>query len=174
MFQASTRTFCTVGLAHPALRHAISVLLIHTALLGSALAACPSVPGRFTGSGAEVTDTQTGLIWARCSANQTTSGADCSGDAGTYTHEQALAYATSQAGWRLPNMKELASLTDRGCQSPTIDATAFPATPSSIYWSSSANTGDPKSAWGVFFGYGYVNFYVRSTSNAVRLVRASP
>jgi hypothetical protein len=147
----------------------------------SAHAACPSWPtaDRFTISGEEVTDTRTGLVWKRCSEGQTLSGSSCTGTATTYTHEQALARAksvntaNSATGWRLPNVKELASLADKGCQSPAIDSTAFPSTPSNWYWSSSPYVGNSDYAWGVDFYYGGVNGYGRNNGNRVRLVRAS-
>jgi hypothetical protein len=147
----------------------------------SAHAACPSWPtaDRFTISGDEVTDKRTGLVWKRCSEGQTLSGSSCTGTAASYTHEQALARAKSAntadspTGWRLPNVKELASLADKGCQSPAIDSTAFPSTPSSWYWSSSPYVGYSASAWFVRFFNGDVNSYGRGYGSRVRLVRAS-
>jgi Protein of unknown function (DUF1566) len=141
-------------------------------------AACPSSPGRYTANGAEVTDTRTGLVWARCSAGQTWSGSACTGTASSYTHEGALSYAKAQASttgvaWRLPSVKELASIADKGCQNPAIDSAAFPSTPSTWYWSSSPYVGDAGYAWSVSFGNGYVGNGYRYGNGAVRLVRAS-
>jgi hypothetical protein len=146
-----------------------------------ALAACPTTPGRFVTNGAEVTDSQTGLVWQRCSAGQSWIGSTCTDDVNLYNHEQALAYAKSQntanspTVWRLPNVKELASLADKGCKLPAIDSTVFPETPAySRYWSSSPKVGDPSTAWNVDFSYGYVRHIGdRTFGNAVRLVRAS-
>lgn len=71
-------------------------------------------------------------------------------------------------------MKELTSLADKGCQSPAIDSTAFPATPSNWFWSSSPYVGNSYSAWSVNFNNGYVNYSLRlNGSYHVRLVRAS-
>ncbi len=158
----------------------VAVSLSATAI--SAHAACPSWPteDRFTISGEEVTDKRTGLVWKRCSEGQTLSGSSCTGSAATYTHEQALARAKSAntadsaTGWRLPNVKELASLADKGCQNPAIDSTAFPGRPSNWYWSSSPYVGSSSYAWNVDFGYGSVYGYDRSDGYLrVRLVRAS-
>ena len=154
------------------------------ALSAASQAACPSWPTaeRFTISGEEVTDKRTGLVWKRCSEGQTLSASSCTGTAVTYTHEEALARAKSAnttdsaTGWRLPNVKELASLADKGCQSPAIDSAAFPGTPSIYYWSSSPYVGGSYSAWSVNFNYGYVGFSGRFNlpfKNHVRLVRAS-
>ena len=109
--------------------------------------ACPSIPTatRFEISGAEVTDLQTGLIWKRCSEGQSWSGSTCTGNAATYSHEQALAQAKTQnstgsaSGWRLPHVKELTPSGRPGMQpSNNLDSTAFPGTPSTSYWSSSS------------------------------------
>ncbi len=148
----------------------------------NAQAACPSWPTaeRFTISGEKVTDKRTGLVWKRCSEGQTLRAGGCTGTAVTFTHEQALARAksanttNSATGWRLPNVKELASLADKGCQSPAIDSTAFPGTPfNNYYWSSSPYVGNGYDAWGVDFGDGYVNIINRNSNLRVRLVRAS-
>lgn len=145
-----------------------------------ALAACPSTPGRFVANGAEVTDTRTGLIWQRCSAGQSWRGSTCKGRVGIYTPEQALAYAKTQnttdsvTGWRLPNVKELSSLADRGCQEPAIDSTVFPATTSDyLYETSSPFVSHSGTAWGIW-GVGFGGGTVGATSDgAVRLVRSS-
>ena len=140
-----------------------------------AQAACPTWPTaeRFTLNGAEVTDKRTGLVWARCSVGQSWSGSTCTGSATALTHEAALQHAATQSGWRLPNVKELASLADKGCINPAIDAGAFPAAPSALYWSSSPLAGGTSSAWGVHFYDGSVGLPYRGNANQVRLVRAS-
>lgn len=143
-------------------------LLVGLCLLGSAQA-----QSRYTvaSSGTEVTDTKTGLTWQRCSAGQSWSGTTCTGSAATYTHEQALAYAKTQTGWRLPTVKELSSLADKSRSNPTIDSAAFPATPSDWYWTSSPVVGYSYSAWYVHFNYGYVDYNSRGSTLRVRLVR---
>ncbi len=147
-------------------------LALTLALASTAYAACPTKPGRFVANGAEVTDTDTSLVWQRCSVGQTWSGSTCTGTASTMTHEAALTTARdSTGGWRLPNVKELASLADKGCSNPAIDSTAFPATPLTWYWSATPYAGDASGAWGVFFGNVYG--YNRNGTYAVRLVRAS-
>ncbi len=68
-----------------------------------------STPGsRFVVNGDEVTDTETGLIWQRCTLGQT--GNDCSGSASLHTWQQALQAA--YAPWRLPNINELESIVE--------------------------------------------------------------
>lgn len=104
----------------------------------------------------EVTDSQTGLVWRRCSEGMTWSGGTCTGVATTFSHEAALAHAKTQTGWRLPNVKELESIVDMSRMKPAIDPTAFPATSSGWYWSSSPMVGDSRNAWVVGFDYGKV------------------
>jgi len=106
-----------------------------------------------------------GQTWANASSSC------CSGSASTYTQEQALAYAKAQTGWRLPNVKELASLADLSRVSPAIDVTAFPGMPSSVYWTASPYAGDASYAWSVDFYDGYVGNGNRNYNSAVRLVR---
>ena len=160
-------------------RHSTQALLFSLLVVASAMAACPSWPTatrfKISADGTEVTDTRTNLIWARCSVGQTWSGTTCTGTASTLTHEAALTTAQARSGWRLPNVKELASLADRGCQSPAIDVTAFPNTSSAVYWASSPIVGDGTKAWGVNFNFGVVEgSNLRSGSFAARLVRINP
>ncbi len=165
-------------------RHSTQALLFSLLVVASAMAACPSWPTatrfKISADGTEVTDTRTNHIWARCSVGQTWSGTTCTGTVSTFTHEAALTTAQARSGWRLPNVKELASLADRGCQSPAIDVTAFPNTPSLaatkiFYWTSSPYLSDATKALGISFtDTGGIDFSSRSTLNSVRLVRINP
>jgi hypothetical protein len=160
----------------PSIRATLAALATAALLLASATAqAQAQARYSYSAAGDEVTDTQTGLTWRRCSEGQTWSGGTCTGTIATYTHEQALARATSQAGtagWRLPSVKELSSIADKTRSNPAIDTTAFPATPSDWYWSSTPYAGLSSYAWGVGFGDGYVGGYdSRDNSYHVRLVR---
>jgi hypothetical protein len=150
-----------------------SVLRIFAGLLCLLIVVTAQAQSRYTfsGSGAEVTDTKTRLVWQRCSAGQSWDGSTCTGSAATYTHEQALAYAKTQTGWRLPTVKELSSLADKTRSNPAIDTTAFPATPAEGYWTSSPLVGVSNDAWLVHFYDGGVYDYVRGSYVRVRLVR---
>jgi Protein of unknown function (DUF1566) len=152
-----------------------NLVLIMTACIAGVAQAAYS----YSADGSEVIDSATGLTWRRCSEGMTWSGSTCTGTAATYTHEQALLRGKSEAtasgkAWRVPNVKELSSITKLGVSiSPSIDIAAFPATPSSGFWSSSPYVGGSYGAWGVYFSSGYVYDYYRSNSYYVRLVRAS-
>jgi len=148
-------------------------LLCLVAWLFAASAWAQAARYSFSTDGSEVTDAQTGLIWRRCSEGQTWDLATttCTGTVTTYTHEGALTQAKTQAGWRLPNVKELSSLVDKSRVSPSIDMTAFPGTPSNYFWSSSPYAGNASYAWFVYFYYGLVISNLRTFNLHVRLVR---
>ncbi len=133
---------------------------------------------RFTTTAETVTDNKTGLMWMRCSLGQ--SGSDCSiGSATSYNWQSALESVavtndTSPGGysdWRLPNMKELASIVEVKCEIPAINANIFPNTKQSYYWSSSPYAGNSKIVWVVTFGTGLENHSFKTNPYFVRLVR---
>lgn len=148
----------------------------------NAHAACPTWPSaqRFELHDDQVIDLRTGLVWQRCSAGQTWDGSTCTGTATIHTHADALGLArqanpsNNPSGWRLPNVKELASLLDMGCDKPAIDASVFPATPQNLAWSSTPNAKRPNIAWAVDFAYSYVSDQTGiGGSLNVRLVRSA-
>jgi hypothetical protein len=140
-----------------------------------------------------VTDTQTDLMWMRCSLGQHWQGTSCQGKAASFTFEQAMDsfknfdYA-GYTDWRVPTRDELKTLVycssgktqsvgDKGLvacagdyASPTIDKTAFPETPA-WFWSSSPYANSNSYAWYVFFGYGYDDWSYKYNDYQVRLVR---
>ncbi len=125
-----------------------------------------------------VTSKKTKLTWKRCSEGQTWGSSACTGSATTFNWELALTQGAnaSFAGntdWRVPNLKELASIVERQCTGPSINATIFPATPgiSGSYWWSASPFGIAGQAWVVGFGGGYANPYDKAGSHYVRLVR---
>ena len=126
-----------------------------------------------------VTDTRTGLIWDRCAWGL--SGADCAvGSAITMTWPQALAlpsaananFHKTYSDWRLPNIRELASLLEHCRVAPTINEFAFPKTPALLFWSNSPVEPVVQNSWVVEFSTGNVGGNTRSGTNLVRLVRA--
>jgi hypothetical protein len=119
--------------------------------------------GRYTTTGGTVFDTKTKLTW------QQTTPAAVYAWAAAKTYCQTLSLAGT--GWRLPTMKELQTIVDYSLVFPSIDQTAFPATPSSYFWSSSPAAGSPADAWVVYFDRGYASQSDMSYMCFVRCVR---
>ena len=76
-------------------------------------------------------------------------------DGAKKTWEQALAYCEGltlggSSDWRLPSVKELTSIEDFS-KYPVANATSFPTTKQSYYWSSTTVTGAATTAWQASF-----------------------
>jgi hypothetical protein len=71
----------------------------------------------------------------------------------------------------MPNIRELLTIVDRTVYNPAIDTVAFPATPSSHFWSGSPHANYSDSAWLVNFNNGYAYNILRLNDFVVRLVR---
>jgi hypothetical protein len=123
-----------------------------------------------------VTDTQTDLMWQRCSLGQSWDGNTCRGDAANYTWQAALTAAQSDefAGmrnWVLPNIKQLMSIVELACYNPAINSSIFPNTPNNFFWTSSPYVDYSAEAWRVGFIYGELT-NLNSFLSYVRLVRS--
>jgi hypothetical protein len=97
--------------------------------------------------GQEVSDRLTRLAWRRCVEGKSFDGEHCSGEPLTVNWTKALSRARQQArdtgvAWRLPNVKELASLLDHE-HLPRIDTHAFPGAGDDFLWTSSSFPTDP-------------------------------
>ena len=117
-----------------------------------------------------VRDVVTGLTWQRNLPETYT------GCVATCTWDKAKAYCDSLVlegsdDWRLPTMIELVSILDDNAVMPSIDAAAFPNTPSDNFWSASPNTGNSGQAWGVGFAAFQILARAKSDSLKVRCVR---
>lgn len=125
-----------------------------------------------------VTDNVTGLMWQGCSRGQ--SGGDClTGAATTSDWSTALSDCNGlswagDADWRLPDRFELHSIVDVSLFNIAIDLQAFPATPSSYFWSSSSYAINPAYGWDVGFHDGDVNAHVKTMLYHARCVRRAP
>jgi hypothetical protein len=137
---------------------------------------------RYTVSGEVVSDNYTGLTWKRCGEGW--SGSDCAtGTALSVNWQDALkrvvtvnaSASTLGAGfsdWRLPNRNELASLVERQCVNPAINAAVFPGTASQSFWTSSPYALNGSLAWYVGFDVGDVAPLPKTGLRNLRLVRA--
>ena len=113
----------------------------------------PTVRFNFHGDGT-VTDLRSGLRWQRCPVGYALDDNDtpdrvgddrCVADGvGTFNWQAALQAAADLNGggglagftdWRVPNVKELASIVEYRCVDPAINSTVFPDTESVMYWS---------------------------------------
>ena len=140
-----------------------------------------------------VIDNKTGLMWARCTYGyQWDSGvASCtqvvSDDVAQVNWTEALVEASNTnssdgtpgvggySDWRLPNIRELASLLERKCSGVAINNNVFPGSVGSFYWSSTHVYGSvtsPYSVRGVNFANGGSLDTLLSNQNVyLRLVR---
>ncbi|MBH1989428.1 MAG: DUF1566 domain-containing protein [Myxococcaceae bacterium] len=94
-----------------------------------------------------VTDSRTGLQWQKATAS------------GVCDWTNATQYCESlmlggHADWRLPTVIELQTLVDYTihCIGPTIDSTAFPDTPNTLFWASDAYPNNSSLHYYVSFG----------------------
>lgn len=140
----------------------IGAILLFTGLLFPATP-CPAGDYAAHGDGT-VTDNSTGLMWQQQDDNQQRNWED----ALEYCENLVLA---GHADWRLPNIREIESITDDTRSNPAIDSAVFPGTKSSRYRSSSTSSNRPDNAWSVNFGNGDVNSNFKSNSYYVRCVR---
>ncbi len=132
-----------------------------------------------------VTDNETGLMWKMASEGQTWNAGTVTGSATKYAYANVEARVDSvNAGtagenythddWRLPTIKELASISELAAYSPAINLEIFPNTLDSlVFWSSSLWEGNAGFEWCVDFKYGVVNKFDKTDSCYVRLVRSA-
>ncbi len=116
-----------------------------------------------------VTDGRTRLTWQQ-------------GEPGAMVWGSALGYCKGldlggRSDWRLPNFKELQSLTDDTRYNPAIDTTFFPGAVADFYWSSTTEAYSPGEAWPMHFRGAYIcsyDYYAKSYAYYVRCVRGGP
>ena len=127
-----------------------------------------------------VIDSTTGLAWARCVVGQTWDATNemCTGEALRLTWQQALQTATAYSvgnfdDWRVPNIKELASIVERACVAPAANVEIFANTPDERFWSSTPNTSAARKdeAWSVAFYNGRIDTNDKNADYYVRMVR---
>jgi hypothetical protein len=124
-----------------------------------------------------VTDTITALMWKRCPEGLR--GDSCKkGDLALYTYQGAIERANepfaTYSDWRLPNIKELASLVALDRNDPAINTNIFPTISGSNFWSSSPSrySNNGGYSWGLDFAVGRTsNRHHRNNRIYVRLVR---
>ena len=170
---------------------AVNLLVLSAALLFSSLShaqgcaqgAIRVAPdSRYIDNGdGTITDPQVGLMWQQCSIGQ--SGEKCSvGTPVAFKWEEAIQQGdvvnnkgglAGHTDWRVPKIKELRSLVESGCWSPSINIKHFPNTPEGEYWSSSSYTGFANNAWYTSFNSGNSQYNHRKMKYFIRLVRSA-
>lgn len=134
-----------------------------------------------------VYDSKSGLMWKQCTEGS--EGAQCNltstvpfdtrrSEAATYifnwlknVNENPATLGAGFSDWRLPSVKELASLVDRCSTSSRIDPTFFPNSMSFSYVTATKNVNDPSQFWFVNFFDGTIAVG-SATNKYIRLVRA--
>lgn len=143
---------------------------------------------RFTNNGdGTITDKQTGLMWQQCLDG--VSGSTCElGNPIGYSWPEALQRAVTlnnssgfanHADWRVPNIKELMSIVERGCTEVGINSAVFPSVYNddwSSEWSSTPYIGAIEAqtqAFAMRFANGTPAAFSKEGDSGLRLVRTA-
>jgi hypothetical protein len=131
-----------------------------------------------------VTDVQSKLMWMRCPSGQRWVAPRCVGTASAFDWRDAKQHAdqVSRDGaaffndWRVPALRELATITDRGCSSPRTNVAVFPGTPSAPFWSATPRPGEDTGERALALSFGGEGVMLARTGERfhVRLVRTGP
>ncbi len=126
-----------------------------------------TVTSQFTNNGnGTIKDNLTGLTWQQAPHPD------------SLTWENALNYAESLTiggftDWRLPNIKELQSISDEKLVNPSVSTTFFPAIGVKKYWSSTTLANQPTRAWYLFTQLGITTYDLKTLRLPVLCVRGS-
>ena len=106
-------------------------------------------------AGGEVRDNYTGLTWQQGASDAGMAFAD----AKNYCEQLGL----NGQSWRLPSIRELATLVDEAQVAPAIDRSMFPDTKygsksNNWYWASHPAVSSPQAAWAINFDDGFTGF----------------
>ena len=124
-----------------------------------------TIIGRFLDNGdGTVMDLLTDLTWEK-SINQT-----------AVTWEDAILYCENltlggKSDWRLPNVKEIRSLSDENRVQPSVDNTTFKGVTITKYWSSTSLPNQTTKAWYLDNNFGITTYDVKTATHSVWAVR---
>jgi hypothetical protein len=136
----------------------LSIVLV--AFAGAhARADAPAQRYELRASGLVAYDVRTKLSWQRATAPSTYRTL---ADAKSYCSQLDL----NGSGFRVPTLRELATIVDTNRTYPAIDPTAFPNTSNELYWSATVtrDATNPPNYWGMFFDVGSTRMITEDTS----------
>lgn len=126
-----------------------------------------TVPNHFTDNGdGTITDNLTNRQWQKITPDT------------PMTWEEALMYAegltlAGASDWRLPNIKELQSLSDENQLSPSVQTSYFTTIGVKKYWSSTSLPNQSTRAWYLNTQFGITTYDLKTAGNYVICVRGS-
>lgn len=125
-----------------------------------------------------VTDNAHHLMWKRCLEGKTGDACDLGTLKKVHWADALLWIATHNtkgfagfSDWRLPNVRELATLTEVQCQTPAINRDVFANAPAVHVWSSSPYHFYTHYSWYLDFDRGVTSYDDRQAEKALWLVR---
>lgn len=131
-----------------------------------------------------VTDVASRLMWMRCSMGQRWHSGACIGAAGVASWPEAQRHAdqanldgsASFSDWRLPSVRELATITARECVRPRTNLAVFPGTVAAAYWSATPRAGEAGGERVFALGFGAQGVFAarKDERHHLRLVRSGP
>ena len=132
------------------------------------IATTPNSRFKIMSNGSEVKDIKTNLIWQRCSIGQTWDGNQCVGEATAMNWKDAMNEAIKAGrNYRVPNIKELQSITEVACFDPALNISIFPNTPTGVfdvtYWSSTPDLKNEQYIYIMRIEYGLINILQKDT-----------
>jgi hypothetical protein len=160
-----------------------SILLLTPSFL-AAQTCYTSVPettstARFTlNTDGTVSDSVTGLMWQTCSYGQSydVNTSSCINSPLKITWQKALRASVNDRtanydDWQVPNNKELASILEHSCVTPSINEVIFKGNKSENYWTNTSGVIDPGFAWVYTFDRGLNSLHAKTSNVYLRLVR---
>ena len=127
-----------------------------------------TITNHFTDNGnGTITDNLTQLVWQKTP------------NPNVVTWEQALTYAEgltigTTSDWRLPNIKELQSLTNEAATNPSVFSPYFSGLGVHNYWSSTSLPNQTTKSWYWNTQFGITTYDVKTNSNYVLCVSGNP
>ena len=171
------KTIAKLTLAVGLFANALPVLAQQECIPDSVVSTAPTVQYQQKNDGT-VIDNKHNLMWKRCLEGKT--GDKCeAGELAVVNWGEALVWLDSNLnndfanykGWRLPNIRELNTLTEMQCRLPAINSGVFINAPSTHVWSSSPYTFPTDYSWYVNFNDGSSTYDFRHNKKALWLVR---